>query len=112
MLFLISGEVIKTGDIKCVMGEGMPVHRDPFTKGRLIIRFKIIFPPSGFIKPNKIGDLEKCLPTREQPMIPDGAEEHTLAEFDPENDMRNRHRYEAYDDDDDQTGQRVQCASH
>ena len=31
------GEVIKQADIKMVAGEGMPTHRDPFNKGKLII---------------------------------------------------------------------------
>ena len=32
------GEVIKTGDLKMVRGEGMPQYRNPFEKGRLIIQ--------------------------------------------------------------------------
>merc|ERR1719322_1020171 len=42
------GEVIQFGEVKCVMDEGMPIYRDPFTKGRLVIRFKIEFPPSNW----------------------------------------------------------------
>ncbi|XP_055739404.1 dnaJ homolog subfamily A member 1 isoform X2 [Salvelinus fontinalis] len=33
------GELIKPGDKKCVLNEGMPMHRRPFEKGRLIILF-------------------------------------------------------------------------
>merc|ERR1719153_2200404 len=38
----IPGEVIKTGDFKAVQGEGMPQHRNPFEKGRLIISFEVV----------------------------------------------------------------------
>merc|ERR1719436_1500742 len=34
----IPGECIKTGDLKCVFGEGMPTYRNPFEKGKLIIQ--------------------------------------------------------------------------
>ena len=29
------------GDVKVVLNEGMPHHRNPFDKGRLIITFKV-----------------------------------------------------------------------
>lgn len=109
----LPGEVVKNGDIKCIMGEGMPIYRDPFTKGRLIIKFTVKFPESGSIPRNKIPDLEKILPAREEIIIPDTAEEHTLEDFDP-SDRNYRRRGEAYDSDDESGmgGQRVQCASH
>ena len=109
-----SGEIIKNGDIKCVMGEGMPIYRDPFTKGRMIIKFTVKFPENGFISPSKIPELEKILPPREEIIIPDTAEEHVLEDFDPnERSFRGRGG-EAYDSDDEggMGGQRVQCASH
>lgn len=104
------GEVIKTNDIKCVIGEGMPIYRDPFTKGRLIIKFNVVFPAT--VELNKIGELEKCLPKRQELIIPDDAEEHTLEDYDPQS--HNHRRGEAYDEDDEggMGGQRVQCASH
>lgn len=103
--------MVKPHDIKCILNEGMPIHRDPFTKGRLIIKFNVIFPPPGTIPANKLADLENCLPKREEVIIPDGAEEHTLEEYDPR--AQNHRRGEAYDDDDEgMGGQRVQCASH
>lgn len=33
--------MIKPGDTKCVLNEGMPMHRRPFEKGRLIIHFSV-----------------------------------------------------------------------
>lgn len=89
----------------------MPIYRDPFTKGRLIIKFNVIFPEKGGIPLNKLAELETCLPAREEVIIPDGAEEHMLEDFDPAEDRRRN--MEAYDDDEDgHHGQRVQCASH
>lgn len=38
---LITGELIKPGDTKCVLTEGMPMYRRPFEKGRLIIHFSV-----------------------------------------------------------------------
>ena len=40
LLFKLIGEVIKSGDLKMVRGEGMPQYRNPFEKGRLIIQVK------------------------------------------------------------------------
>lgn len=37
----LTGELIKPGDTKCVLNEGMPIHRRPFEKGRLIINFSV-----------------------------------------------------------------------
>lgn len=91
----------------------MPLHRNPFEKGRLIIKFDVKFPTS--IGKDRIPKLEKILPTRKEPIIPDGAEEHDLIEINEEEyQHQQRQRSEAYDDDDDDMhgGQRVQCASH
>lgn len=95
------------------MGEGMPIYRDPFEKGRLIIQFSVKFPDR--IPPEKIAVLENCLPPREEQIIPDDAEAATLMAFDPAQEQSSsRHGGQAYDSDgDDQPhGQRVQCASH
>lgn len=110
----LPGEVIKDNEIKCVMNEGMPVYRDPFEKGRLIIKFKVKFPENNFISPEKLDQLENLLPARKEVIIPDNAEEHELVEFKPQDRRRNRYR-NAHDSDDDEMGghggQRVQCAS-
>ncbi|CAL1533079.1 unnamed protein product [Lymnaea stagnalis] len=110
----LPGEVIKHQDVKCVMGEGMPVYRDPFEKGRLIIQFLVNFPEK--ISPSDIPTLETVLPPRQEIIIPDSAEECTLQNFDSSQDHvhhRGSHPGEAYDSDDEHPGgQRVQCASH
>ncbi|KAJ1527730.1 hypothetical protein ONE63_007687 [Megalurothrips usitatus] len=104
----LPGEVIKSGDVKCIPNEGMPQYKNPFEKGRLIIQFLVNFPTQ--IDPALIPQLEQCLPAREEIMIPDNAEEVILVDMDP-NSSRRESRKQAYDDDD-SCGNRVQCASH
>jgi DnaJ family protein A protein 1 len=97
------------------MNEGMPVYREPFDKGRLIIIFRVSFPPDNFLPPAKIAQLEKLLPPREEVMISDNAEEAVMQPFDPEAERERSHqRREAYDSGDEGSphGQRVQCATH
>ena len=60
--FNISGEVMKSGDLKCVFGEGMPTYRNPFEKGKLIIQFTVDFPET--LDPAIIPKLEKLLPAK------------------------------------------------
>ncbi len=58
----VAGECIKTGDLKCVYGEGMPTYRNPFEKGKLIIQFNVEFPES--LDPAVVPKLEKLLPPK------------------------------------------------
>lgn len=58
----IPGEVVKPGEIKCVMNEGMPINRSPHEKGKLIIQFNVKFPQQ--IPPENCVQLENCLPAR------------------------------------------------
>jgi DnaJ homolog subfamily A member 1 len=106
------GEVIKDKDVRCILNEGLPEYKDPFSKGRLIIQFNVIFPDA--IPMEQIAHLEKCLPPRVPIDIPITAEECTLTDYDPNTDSQRRYR-EAYDDEDDhyhRGGPRVQqCAT-
>lgn len=105
----VPGEVIKNGDLKCVIGEGMPTYRNPFEKGRLIVQFIVDFPDS--IDPKIAAELEKILPPKDEPIIPDEHDEVDLTDFDPESDRR-RQRAEMHDDDDDHHhGPGVSCAT-
>ncbi|CAG9854684.1 unnamed protein product [Phyllotreta striolata] len=108
----LPGEVIKHGDYKAIMNEGMPQYKNPFEKGRLIVQFWVQFPKT--IAPELIPALENALPPREESMIPDTAEEVVLVDFDPENEARRRSHKNAYDEDDEMhgQGQRVQCATN
>lgn len=105
----LPGQVVKHGDLKCIPGEGMPVYKDPFNKGRLIIQFVVNFPKS--VDPVIIPQLEKCLPPRVTVIVPDGAEECNLVDLDPEQESRRRDTRQAYEEDD-SGPQRVQCASN
>lgn len=107
----IPGEVTKHGDVKCIMSEGMPQYKNPFEKGRLIIQFLVNFPTS--LPPELIPQLENCLPSRHETIIPDSAEECLLVELDPEQEARRREYKNAYDEDEAGHGpSRVQCATH
>lgn len=103
------GQVIKHGDLKCILNEGMPVYKDPFTHGRLIIQFVVDFPKT--IDPAVIPTLEQCLPPREEVIIPEGAEECQLTDLDPEQEARRRDQRQAYEEDESGPS-RVQCATH
>lgn len=60
------GEVIKTGDSRCVKGEGMTVYRQPLSKGDLIVNFTVMFPPRGAITPPVKAALQKLFPSPPQ----------------------------------------------
>uniref|UniRef100_A0A4W5LJM4 DnaJ heat shock protein family (Hsp40) member A4 n=1 Tax=Hucho hucho TaxID=62062 RepID=A0A4W5LJM4_9TELE len=34
------GKVVKANDVRCVRNEGMPIHKDPYDRGQLIIQFQ------------------------------------------------------------------------
>nr|XP_023668254.1 dnaJ homolog subfamily A member 1-like [Paramormyrops kingsleyae] len=61
------GELIRPGDRKCVLNEGMPLYRRPFEKGRLIVLFSVVFPPENFLPANKLKELECTLRGKEEP---------------------------------------------
>merc|ERR1719220_1956238 len=97
----VPGEVIKTGDLKCVYGEGMPTYKNPFEKGKLIVQFKVEFPDS--LPPETAEMLAKILPEREEAMLPEDYEEVDLNVYDPAPDRRS-HQHSGYDDDDEGQG--------
>jgi len=76
------GEVIKQADIKMIQGEGMPTHKDPFNKGKLIVLFNITFPEK--IDPTVAKKLSALLPKPKLPPVPAGAEDVHLEVFDGE----------------------------
>jgi DnaJ family protein A protein 1 len=113
----IPGEVMKHGDIRQIMNEGMPTYRSPYDKGRLIVQFSVKFPEK--IDATNVGKLEALLPPREAVEVPSTAEECMLMDVDP-NQMPGKgrggsvsHNGNVYDeDDDDRHGhgpQGVQC---
>ncbi|CAJ0941119.1 unnamed protein product [Ranitomeya imitator] len=103
------GQIVKHGDIKCVLNEGMPIYRRPCEKGRLIIEFQVNFPSSGFISADKLPLLEKLLPSRKVIEENEDMEQVELMEFDP-GQRRSHYNGEAYHDDEEDTPRGgVQC---
>jgi DnaJ family protein A protein 1 len=114
VLTSLPGEVIKPGDIKCILNEGMPVYRNPLEKGRLVLHFDVKFPDKNELRSESLTKLEKLLPARAPVHIPMNAEECVLVEYDPRHSQRS-HRHEMYDDDDPRAQggpTQVNCATH
>lgn len=110
----LPGEIIKPGDLKCILNEGMPMYRNPMEKGRLVLHFDVKFPGKGEIRPELLGQLENLLPARTPVKIPMDAEECFLVEYDPRQSQRSN-RQEMYDDDDPRAHggpTQVNCATH
>jgi len=110
----LPGEIIKPGDLKCILNEGMPMYRNPMEKGRLVLHFDVKFPGKGEIRPELLGQLEHLLPARTPVKIPMDAEECFLVEYDPRQSQRSN-RQEMYDDDDPRAQggpTQVNCATH
>lgn len=95
------GEVIKPGDVKEILGEGMPIHKRPFDKGVLIIKFSVKFPDA--IEPSHVPLLGQVLPKGGEQMDvakDENTEEVYLQDYDPEKTAEaRRQRREVYDDD-------------
>jgi len=107
-----NNEVISPGDIRVIENEGMPQHKNPEQHGRMYIKFTVQFPKSGLLKEPQLKELEKILPPRNTVKVTSDMEKVTMTEINL-NEKREdpRHRQEAYDDDEQQGGQRgVQCA--
>eukprot|EP01114_Cavostelium_apophysatum_P012484 TRINITY_DN27_c1_g1_i3.p1 TRINITY_DN27_c1_g1~~TRINITY_DN27_c1_g1_i3.p1 ORF type:complete len:414 (+),score=140.96 TRINITY_DN27_c1_g1_i3:129-1370(+) len=111
------GEVIKPGDVRRILGEGMPTYKRPDEKGSLYIKFNVEFPKPGFLKDKAIQDLEKILPARRPAVkLTNDMEEVKLtavSESEQKNKGQQRGGYMNADDDDEEGGeggQRVQCA--
>jgi DnaJ family protein A protein 1 len=118
----IPGEVMKNGDIRQIMNEGMPTYRSPYDKGRLIVQFSVKFPEK--IDPENAAKLETLLPPRQVVEIPSSAEECMLMDVDAgqmpgkgragsSSGVTGFHNGGNYDDDDDERHghgpQGVQC---
>jgi len=94
----VAGEVIKPNDLKCVYGEGMPTYRNPFEKGKLIVKFAIDFPEG--LDPHVAQKLEALLPPKPKLRIPEIHDEVDLSPFDPNmarngnNDTSEEHEHE------------------
>lgn len=111
VISVLPGEFIKPSEVKCVLNEGMPMYKNPFEKGRLIITFNVKFPDKNAIDLKKIAELEKVLPAKPRVDLPIDSEEHDLVDLDPAYE-RSKRQEDAYMDDDMPHGaKRVQCAN-
>lgn len=70
IIMSLPGEVMKHNVMKCILNEGMPTHKNPFEKGKLIITFQVQFPPDKWLPAAKISQLEKLLPARQEVIVP------------------------------------------
>ncbi|XP_043716432.1 chaperone protein dnaJ A6-like [Telopea speciosissima] len=111
------GEIIKPGQYKAINDEGMPHHGRPFMKGRLYIQFNVEFPDSGVISLDQCRCLETILPPRSSSQLSemelDECEETSLHDVNIDEEMRRKQQQqqqEAYDEDDEPSMPRVQCA--
>uniref|UniRef100_A0A2K6GTV7 CR-type domain-containing protein n=1 Tax=Propithecus coquereli TaxID=379532 RepID=A0A2K6GTV7_PROCO len=103
------GQIVKHGDTKCVLNEGMPIYRRPYEKGRLIIEFKVNFPENGFLSPDKLSLLEKLLPKRKELEETDEMDQVELVDFNPNQERRRHYNGEAYEYDEHHPRGSVQC---
>jgi len=104
------GEVIKPGDIRSIVNEGMPTHKHPFEKGNLYIKFNIEFPKPGFLKDKQTEQLESILGARRPiPKKTIDMEEVTLVKV-AENEQSQGRRHQQEEEEEESGGQRVQCA--
>lgn len=111
------GEVIKDGDVRSIMGEGMPRFGSPFERGNLHVKFEVEMPAPGSLSEDQIHLLRSILPgPLQKPMNLDGDVENVfLGNF--QRSSASRSASSAYDSDEDDGsggmgGQRVGCATH
>ena len=67
-----AGEVIRPGEVKIVMGQGMPIYKGQ-GYGNLYIEFNVQFPQNNFNNIEKILALKQILPCTNQSVVPAGA---------------------------------------
>ncbi|NP_001079642.1 DnaJ (Hsp40) homolog, subfamily A, member 4, gene 2 S homeolog [Xenopus laevis] len=103
------GEVIKPGDVKCIPNEGMPIYRNQYEKGNLIVQFQVKFPENGWLDAEQLTQLQGLFPSREEPIITEDMEEVSLAEYNPYEEQKHRGRQEVYEEDEAEHLQQVQC---
>ncbi|NXN18509.1 DNJA1 protein, partial [Indicator maculatus] len=119
------GDIIRPGDMKCVPNEGMPVYRNPFQKGKLILQFQVrswapshaIHPGSpiakpGWLPPERLRQLQAFFPAQEEVMATEDTEEVELSDYlGHHQHSRRPYSGEAYHEDDFEDGlrQHVQC---
>lgn len=106
----------RAGQFKAINDEGMPHYQRPFMKGRLYLHFSVEVPESGSLSLDQIKALESVLPPRPTSQMTemelDECEETTLHDVNIDDEMRRKqsHAQEAYEEDEESSGPRTQCA--
>jgi len=121
---LTPGGYVQHEGVKVAAGEGMPIYRNPFEKGNLIVQFEVEYPkPEWFsVQENRDKIQELLPPKQEQVTSMNDMEEAMLMDFEPERHQTRsrggRGGGAAYDEDDDEYGHAhggrgggVQCQS-
>ncbi|CAM9639510.1 unnamed protein product [Ectocarpus fasciculatus] len=102
------GSVVKPESVRCIEGEGMPFHGNPFTKGRLFIIFKVQFPAT--LAPGAVNALRAVLPRGPEASLSGEEEECHMNEISLDQfGQETGGRHGDDDDEDGEGGQRVQC---
>lgn len=102
------GEVIKPDDLRVIPNEGMPRYRNPFEKGRLIIKFNVVFP--NYLDEATVEKLRSILPRSNTETIEPEEDFVELLPYEESNAYHNEHQ-EAYMEEDSDGPQRVHCGS-
>jgi DnaJ family protein A protein 2 len=104
----LPGEVVPSGSVHFVEDEGMPIHGRPFTKGKLLIKFKVEFPKEHFADEKQLKLLESLLPPRPEFERPEGdlVEDADLNDYE----VMENNTADSDDEDDPRGGTRVGCA--
>jgi len=122
-----AGEILAPGSVRAIAKEGMPIHKNPFEKGNLYIKFDVVFPENNSLSEEAIKKLETLLPPKPDVVIPNGehVDEVSMVEYETtkgssnhSGNPRGHSRFEQFatqDDDDEEEpsgGQRVECNTH
>jgi len=111
----LPGEVISTGDIKCVKKKGLPFYKDQMGHGNLYVKFKINFPKRGELKAEQMDQLRKILPGDSSKPLDKWKPFEYLEDFLEADCNPNPEGGKAKEDEEEEEGgqrggQRVQCA--
>jgi len=105
------GDVIKPGDLRVIPKEGMPIHKRPYEKGNLYIKFDVTFPAPNSFSMAQLKTLESVLPARNPPpkvkKNSENVEEVVLQSVSPATEASGEH--EGDEEGGHQHGEGVQC---
>lgn len=111
------GQIIVPDSVKVIEREGMPVRGNQFDKGRLFVKFEVVFPQPSQITPAFKEALLKALPVpnelaginlNDENVYQVSMKDSNLKQFENAKSSRSS-RHEAYGDDDDEQQQGASC---